>query len=254
MNGYGTGTVFAMTDSESVGFAVARACFIAAAITFVGFSVYWMGESKLSTLSIIIFGAIIGVISIPCLGLSLLWAKTTEMRVALRLFPDDLPTPRLPMDVKIPDNALRVILGSNVAWATKMPHTILMISGEPLISIDRKGNSDELVVSALKIFDDRKNIIARFSEDGFWVENSTRKKRPDKSTLVVFDHNDQEVLNMHFINKNTIVVTGIFNHSTINRPVIVTQTSMKIGGSTISQSIMGENSPADIFIRGAPVH
>jgi hypothetical protein len=68
----------------------------------------------------------------------------------------------------------------------------------------------------LKVFDDRNDSIAHIDEDGFWVQNSVRKKRPDQSTLVVFDHNDTEVLRIHYLNPRAVSVEGIFRHPKIS--------------------------------------
>ena len=110
-----------------------------------------------------------------------------------------------------------------------------------MIEIDKDAARDELVISMLKIFDDRNNIIARVdADDGFWVENSTRKKRPDKSTLVVYDHSDKEVLRLIFLNRSAISITGIFRHQHVAAPVIITTDFMDIGGPKVFGTINGE--------------
>ncbi len=170
------------------------------------------------------------------------------------LVPAHRPTPPLPPGLnaaQIPKDALKVFLGSNVAWATRMPHTVLTMAGEPMITIDRKKGHDELVVTVLRIFDDRNNIIARIDADGFWVENSTRKKRPDSHTLVVFDHTDTEVLRITFLNRTTISVTGIFRHASLARPVIVTPEYADLGGPRLTGNVFGENA-SDIAVGRAP--
>ena len=123
--------------------------------------------------------------------------------------------------------------------------------GEKIIELDRTSRG-ELLLSTLKIFDDRNDIIARVdADDGFWVANSTRTKRPDKSTLVVFDHNDAEVLRLVFLNKNTLSVTGVFRHRHVARPVIITPDALNLAGNVFNIKVMGE-SAVDISIGGAP--
>jgi hypothetical protein len=241
---------FAMTSSESAGFLVAKACFAVAAFDLVAFAIYWVIATRQPMPWNIVIPTILAVVAIPALVLSLQWLGTLEIQLSTRLFPGDFPTPQLPIaGTQIPEKALKVFLGSNVAWATRMPHTILMMGGETMIQIDKDKSRNELVISALKIFDDRNNIIARVdAEDGFWVETSTRKKRPDKSTLVVYDHSDTEVLRIVFMNLNTLYVTGIFRHAGVARPVIITPASMNLGGPVLSSSMMGESGLADIVI------
>jgi hypothetical protein len=239
---------FAMTSSESAGFLVAKACFAVAALDVVAFSVYWVVATRQQMPWNIAIPTILAAITIPALVLALQWLGTLEIQLSTRLFPGNGPTPLTPVD-DAPANALKVFFGSNLAWATKMPHTILRMMGDPMIQIDRDDSKKELVVSALKIFDDRNNIIARIDkEDGFWVENSTRKKRPDPSTLVVYDHNDTEVLRIVFINPNTLSLTGIFRHPRYPTPVVITPQEMNTGRLRFSETVFG-NAGTDINIR-----
>ena len=122
-------------------------------------------------------------------------------RDSTQLAPSDIPTPKwVQAKCLVPKDALIVLWGSNVSWSTeRMPHTIIQMGPDRMLTIDRAKDGKSLVVTTLRIFDDRNNIIARIDEDGFWVENSSRKKRPDASTLVVYDHNDTEVLNVKFL-------------------------------------------------------
>jgi hypothetical protein len=152
------------------------------------------------------------------------------------LVPGHMPTPPdlAALAAGAPKDALKVFYGNNVAIAAKLPLNVLMMAGDPMIQIDRKAGSDSIVITVLRIFDDRDNIIARIDADGFWVENSTRKKRPDPHTLVVFDHTDTEVLRIVFLNKEAIFLTGIFRHAGIGFPVIVTPTYMDINTNRLS--------------------
>jgi len=122
-----------------------------------------------------------------------------------------------------------------------MPQVVLMMAGEKMIEIDRDPSTNQLTVSTLKIFDDRNNIIARVdAQDGFWVENSTRRKRPDPSTLVVYDHLDNEVLRMVLLNPTTLSLTGVFRHAGIANPVVVNQDEINISGRIrMRSSVMG---------------
>ena len=164
------------------------------------------------------------------------------------LKPGNEPIPPHAALRRVPDKALMVFLGTNLAWATRMPHTVLMMGGEPMIAIDRHQNSNQIVVSVLRIFDDRHNIIARIDEGGFWVENSTRSKRPDPHTMQVYDHNDVEVLRIVFLNPRAISVTGVFRHRDVAVPVIVTANNAVVGGMTMSGSAFGESRRADIAV------
>jgi hypothetical protein len=56
----------------------------------------------------------------------------------------------------------------------------------------------------------RQRNITHIDEKGLWVDPSARKTRPDRSTLIVYDHDDAEVLNVKPLNASTISFTGIF--------------------------------------------
>jgi hypothetical protein len=238
----GVATAFAMTSSDSAGFCVAKICFSAAAFDVVAMAVYWAVATQQRAMWNVVIPTVAALIAVPSLVIALQWVGNIEIQLSTRLFPGNEPTPHIAnQKTPIPENALKVFYGTNVAWTTKMSVTILMMAGEKMIEIDRNAARDELVISTLKIFDDRNNIIARMdADDGFWVENSTRKKRPDKSTLVVFDHSDKEVLRLVFLNRSTISITGIFRHEHVASPVIITTDFMDIGGPKFSECIYGE--------------
>lgn len=226
-----------MSDSESAGFLLARGCFVLAAVTFIAFCLYWLYASKVSFGTTAILSVCIGICGVPGLALSLWWVRSTEISLSSQLYPDDLPFPFLPNNQKIPDNAVIVYFGSNISWGTKFPLTILAFNKEPMIVVDRPKNKDALVITTLKIFDDRNNIIARIDEDGPWIDPSARKKRPNKSTLLVFDHNDKEVLNIKFINERAIQIEGIFRNSEIQRPVIITNDYMQVNNGKVMGNV-----------------
>jgi hypothetical protein len=238
--GLGIGLAFAMTDSESLGFVIAKVCFSAAAFDVVAVAIYWAITTSQPTPWNALVPTTTAVVVVPVLVLSLQWLGNIEAQLSTRLYPGNEPTPVLPFAADIPKDALRVVLGTNLAWTTKWPQTILKMAKEKMIEIDKVPGKTELVVSTLKIFDDRNDIIARLdSESGFWVANSVRKKRPNPSTLIVYDRSDIEVLRIVFLNPTTLSVTGIFRHAGIPRPVIVTQDYMDMGRLRGSQSIMG---------------
>src|SRR6185295_13230824 len=126
--------------------------------------------------------------------------------------PSNKPTPPLPWNQKIADGYLAVRLGGNFALESKFPHTIFSMAEEPMLVIDWEKDTGNLIITTLRVFDDRDDIIARIDNDGFWVQNTIRKKRPDQHTLVVYDHNDDEVLRIEFLNPKIVSIAGIFRH------------------------------------------
>jgi hypothetical protein len=174
-----------------------------------------------------------------------------ELKNSTRLSPGRMPSPPLPPmppGVRVPDAALLVFLGSNLAWATRMPHTVLRMGSLEMLVVDRhRRRSKELVVTTLRIFDDRHDLIARVDEGEFWVANSNRYKRPDRHTLVVYDRTDSEVLRIMFLNQRAIAITGVFRSASTPAVVRVTPTTVKLGPMTLSATVMGE-AGADLVI------
>ncbi len=141
------------------------------------------------------------------------------------LIPSTNPNPKT--NCQIPHDAFAVYYGTNVSFAKDFPVTILRMADEPMIVVDKDGDSNNLIIRTLRVFDDRNDIIARMDEDGFWVQNTNRKKRPNQSTLIVYDHNDQEALKIRFLNPKAVLIKGIFRHPKINpRYIIVTDEYM----------------------------
>src|ERR1700738_5207073 len=146
-----------------------------------------------------------------------------ELRDSTRLTPGRLPTPAIRPDAgEIPGDALIAFLGSNVAWSNHMPHTILQMGGLPMLTVDK--DKKGMVIKVLRIFDEANEIIARDDEECFWYEHSTRKKRPDRSTLVVYDRRDTEVLRLTLLNRQALSVTGVFRSKGLPSVVVTPET------------------------------
>lgn len=124
------------------------------------------------------------------------------------LEPGTMPDP--PGMGQIPEGALAIFAGGGVCWTQGASVKIVKMAGDDMLTIERRGPS--LVVTVLRIYDANGSIIARIDEDGFWVAPQVRKKRPDKSTLIVFDQSDVEVLNLRFLNPKSISVRAFLRH------------------------------------------
>ncbi len=198
----------------------------------------------------------VGVAAISAGSLLLLgyWFRPEAVTIDLSknegiLIPSNAPMPELARKCGLPDNALAVFIGSNLAWSTRFPHIVLEMADEQMLVIDKDGNHN-LKVTVLRIFDDRDDIIARIDEDGFWVQNTLRRKRPDQSTLIVYDHNDTEVLKLKYLNPRAISVQGVFRHAKIKPAYLVVTPTAAIqmpNSNRIMNSCFGEMA-ADISL------
>jgi hypothetical protein len=243
----GSGIALALSDAMTLAFWIARFCFIVAAIDFLGLTVYWLWTDNGKVSLRLIVGAVVGAIVIPVLVVALQWIDLREARNSTKLVAGNMPTPALPNQAHVPQDALLIFLGSTIAWATTMPHTVVEMGSDKMLAIDKVKSSNKLVVTVLRIFDDKNNVIARIDEDAFRLANSTRITRADPSTLVVFDHGDKEVLRITFLNPGALSITGVFRHAGL-RTVSITPEFLEIGGMRIMQSSLGENGRADIGV------
>jgi hypothetical protein len=242
----GIGTGVALTQVLPWEFWAARGCFIASALIAAGFIAYWLwpevGESVLWRM---IVAALMGAILLPTLIFLLHWVDLREDYTSTRLYPASSPMPSLPPGCEAPPDALIIFLGSNVAWASRMPHTVIEMSDDSVLQISR--DNDELAIKVLKIFDDRGDIIARIENGDFWVRNDIRKTRT-RNSLTVYDHSDQEVLNLNFLNKKAISVLGNFGHPRVAYSIKISPESLVAGGMTMTGSCFGENN-VDFAVR-----
>jgi hypothetical protein len=177
-----------------------------------------------------------------CSGSQNSHCETTNLNLIRRpenegvLIPARDPNP--PANCQIPKDAFAVFFGNNVDWTTGAS-AVLTVKREPIIAFDH--DSKKLKLTTLRVYDDQNNIIARVDADGFWTSPLVRIKKPDKSTLIVFDHLDQEVLDLRFLNPHTVSILGIFHSPSIPTPIVITPNGMQGPGMTISRSCMGSS-------------
>jgi hypothetical protein len=145
------------------------------------------------------------------------------------LYPAELPRPKNPCS--IPEGDFAIFAGGGAMSSSGPPTSLLTIGGQEIISAEQDENG-RLILRTLRVFDEQGNIIARIDKNGFWLHPLSRRLRPDWSTIVIYDGRDNEALNIRFINKNTILIKGIFK--TLGRvPMIITENSIRVGGNTL---------------------
>jgi hypothetical protein len=136
-------------------------------------------------------------------------------------YPDKLPRPETRCNIRQGDFA--IFVGTDV-WYGDRFFLSFSINGNPIMAADIDENN-KMRLSFLRVYDDRKDIIAKvYDHRKLWVSPSARKERTT-STLKVFDHSDAEVLNIMFLNSNTIKILGRFRSKFGGPPVIVTDSS-----------------------------
>ncbi len=144
------------------------------------------------------------------------------------LYPGNLPMPH--SRCQIAQNEVALFAGNNVHKGQHFNNTILMIGGEEIIGVEA-AEGPALKLRVLRIFDDHDDIIARVDQNRIWLHPNARKSRPDRSTLIVYDHKDVQVLNLKFLNPRAIAVTGIFRARGMST-VVITDRGIEANGFT----------------------
>jgi hypothetical protein len=156
------------------------------------------------------------------------------------LVPARMPNPPVPASchAPIPDNALRVYLGDSLGYFVGPKITVVNIAGQPLLSIEKK---DKGMSINARIYSRDKRIVAEIRDNQFQINpnNYFHRERPNKHTLVVYDQEGEEVLNVDYLNPSAVQITGRFFYPN-KAPVMIGATSITIAGNTISQGCFGE--------------
>ena len=118
-----------------------------------------------------------------------------------------------------------------------------------MLTINKDSTTGHIRVTTLQIFDDRKDSIATMDDGHFWVKFGSKKKRPDKSTLVVYDHLNKEVLRVRFLNPHAISVQGLFRHPKRVETIEITKKFLRIGGVSIQKFFFADNAGGDIALQ-----
>ena len=236
------GLGFPMSSDMSAGEAMAaRLCWALIVVIIGGLIIHWdWGEKTRPVERLFSIGVLLGVVILA--GIAVKWIDTKELSAYEGvLIPGNSSTPPIPAACqnRIPQGALMVFVGSNVAWATQFPFPIIIMDKKIMLAVDRGPKARSLRIHTLRIFDDSYEIIARVEGNEFSISKNVRKKRPDRHTLQVFDRRDEMVLSLNFLNPDALSIdAAIFRHSQ-TPPIVSGPTAMKIGGTTVIGSCFG---------------
>jgi hypothetical protein len=138
-----------------------------------------------------------------------------------------LPSP-VSSNCPIPRDAVALYRGNTVSVVTEFPHVIFRVHGEDVLALDPDASG--LLIS-FTAFDDGCNVVGRLNRTVFTAINSaSHVERPSASNLAVFDDRDTKVLDVQFLNPQTIKILGILRFPG-NDPIVITEKYLGIGGS-----------------------
>lgn len=244
----GVGAGIIVSDASATEFWAVRGLFIFVALWILAFAVYslWpkLGEPFWWRAAL---GALAGALIVFLLFGAIHWVDIREARNLRKLIPANDPTPALqplPPNVAaaMPDPFI-ILFGRTVVRAAYLPLVVLKIGQREMLAVDFDDDRRNLLVKTLRIFDDRNDIITRIDDDEVWIKEGNRFKRPDMSSLVIYDHDDAEVLNLKLLNRRALRVKGTFRNPG-GLAITVTDDTIKFGTNTLTLGGMTLIGPA----------
>lgn len=109
-------------------------------------------------------------------------------------------------------DALKVFMGRNEAFSSHFPFVVLRVHKKDRIVIDR--DETGRIALSMDILDSQGRVVVTFEKGHFTVvqANILDMKRPDRSTLIVRDQYKNEVLNIRYLNKKSLLVSGVLRY------------------------------------------
>jgi hypothetical protein len=162
------------------------------------------------------------------------------------LEPGNFETPKPACPLPQPhmlDGKFLVFLGSSMSVLDAEPKDILLIRGRTIIATESKGSAISL--KKLVVIDDKDQTLVSIDGDGFWVYPLARLKRPDKSTLIVYDHEDSRVFYIRYLNKKALYIEGTFRNAGLS--LVVDHDKMKFGNGPTLQGYCTVGGGASVF-------
>ncbi len=145
-------------------------------------------------------------------------------QLANRLFPGSEPTPANTCQGVAPADAVLFFHGENgnVDVVTKFPRVAVAVTSKhdvpecsrpcPVLSID-KNPGDQSIYVVMDVRDKDNKVIVQLDSEGFHVNpnNYYKMRRSDRSSLSVTDQENNQVLDVQYLNPGAISVDGILH-------------------------------------------
>ena len=106
---------------------------------------------------------------------------------------------------------LSVYMGGQAVVISGFPKNVIAFDGVPQVRVNRR--PDGAVALNLSIKDADGKLIVDMGDDGKFTVNQNnilRMDRPDKSHLTIRDQKKEEVLNVFYVNQNTMILSARF--------------------------------------------
>jgi len=140
------------------------------------------------------------------------------------LIPENLPTPPNPCSSH--PAPVYLYLGGVGVFASSFPHSVITLGGATLFSIDmdKKGH---LQVSA-DIFDDHGDLVTKIDHNHFQATYAASHIEKSPSRLTVYGRSDNKVLDVEYLNKTSIRISGDLHSRTGTEELIIDDQSVRL--------------------------
>jgi len=155
------------------------------------------------------------------------------------LIPAAEPDPKHSCE-NIPPNALKVLLGNEVAWIADRRDTVLVqVGGESLLPLKRSGLG--ALISA-RVLSNRGDELVRIEDNSFKVNADGKFKidRPDAHELTVLSAEGRRLVQVRLINERSLRVAGEFQAPGF-APVVITSDKVMINGVAAPPACLGDS-------------
>ena len=201
-------------------FSGADICFIVSAV----FAALWLLSLNYSIL--LRFAGILGLIGLTWFLVDHINSYSSQVYLSENptgLVPDDLPSPS---NICPGGNTITLLLGNNSFGSSVFPYTAVQVANEPVITIDR-GTDNTIYVSA-NVRSPEGYLLARITDNKILIlpQHATLSPRLNLHELSVLDEYGNVVLDVYYMNKNTIRITGIINSN--GHAITVTSDGMSV--------------------------
>lgn len=156
----------------------------------------------------------------------------------------------------IPDDALLIVVGSDAVWTQAKHRTILAIGGHNMLSFTRDDNGIALDAD---FFGSTGNLVARIESTTIPNEfhlvspEYSYSKRPDRSSLAVYDRQGNSLFTVRYINPHTLSIEGTFySQESGGTQIVITNDKMVVNSPSIHKFVDFDNCTGGVGV-GLPL-
>jgi hypothetical protein len=133
------------------------------------------------------------------------------------------------------DELVLLMGGAGVHTARNDKFTVLQVGGCSLLSMQR---ATEGIAFDADIFNEDGKLVAHIEKNEFNLSSGkySYARRPDRSTLIVYDEQGQEALWVRYLNPTTVQIRGVFTCPMSQRSLRVTSDQIIGGGMIIDRA------------------